>query len=76
MTTWPLIQRNKVEDSKINVHVQACAQSENQALAELAQKVRLPFLGPEARTNHKLTAFNAMGSPGVCLPNTQTSENG
>lgn len=39
MTTWPLIQRNKVEDSKINVPVQACAQSENQALAELAQKL-------------------------------------
>ncbi|TFY61091.1 hypothetical protein EVJ58_g4716 [Rhodofomes roseus] len=39
MMTWPLIQRNKVEDSKINVPVQACAQSENQMLAELAQKL-------------------------------------
>jgi len=39
MMTWPLIQRNKVEDSKVNVPVQTCAQSENQGLAELAQKV-------------------------------------
>ncbi|KZT68078.1 hypothetical protein DAEQUDRAFT_766652 [Daedalea quercina L-15889] len=39
MMTWPLIQRNKVEDSKVNVPVQVCAQSENTALAELAQKL-------------------------------------
>ncbi|KAH9921135.1 uncharacterized protein B0H18DRAFT_1022083 [Fomitopsis serialis] len=39
MMTWPLIQRNKVEDSKVNVPVQTCAQSEDQGLAQLAQKV-------------------------------------
>ncbi|KAL6308930.1 hypothetical protein BKA93DRAFT_724617 [Sparassis latifolia] len=39
MMTWPLIQRNKVEDSKVNVPVQACAQSENAVLAELAKKL-------------------------------------
>ncbi|OBZ74746.1 Histone-lysine N-methyltransferase, H3 lysine-36 specific [Grifola frondosa] len=32
MMTWPLIQRNKVEDSKINVPVELCAQSENEGL--------------------------------------------
>lgn len=37
--TWPLIQRNKVEDSQVNVSVQAFSESENQAVAELAKKV-------------------------------------
>ncbi|EMD35141.1 hypothetical protein CERSUDRAFT_54162 [Gelatoporia subvermispora B] len=39
MMTWPLIQRNKVEDSKVNIPVQACAQSENTVLAEMAKKL-------------------------------------
>ncbi|KAI0628512.1 hypothetical protein C8Q77DRAFT_1148962 [Trametes polyzona] len=39
MSTWPLIQRNKVEDSKANVPVKACAESENEGLAELAKKL-------------------------------------
>lgn len=37
--TWPLIQRNKVEDSKVNVPVQKCAESDNEAVAELAKKL-------------------------------------
>lgn len=40
MVTWPLIQRNKVEDSKINEPVEACAESDVPALAEIAKKVR------------------------------------
>ncbi|PCH43100.1 SET domain-containing protein [Wolfiporia cocos MD-104 SS10] len=39
MMTWPLIQRNKVEDSKVNVPVQACTNSTDEALAELAKKL-------------------------------------
>ncbi|KAH9943768.1 hypothetical protein B0H21DRAFT_865088 [Amylocystis lapponica] len=39
MMTWPLIQRNKVEDSKVNIPVKACAESDNVVLAELAQKL-------------------------------------
>ncbi|TFK88803.1 hypothetical protein K466DRAFT_585207 [Polyporus arcularius HHB13444] len=39
MMTWPLIQRNKVEDSKVNVPVQKCAESDNEAVAELAKKL-------------------------------------
>lgn len=39
MSTWPLIQRNKVEDSKVSVPVQACTKSEDEPLAELAKKV-------------------------------------
>ena len=38
--TWPLIQRNKVEDSKVDVPVKVCAESENEVLAEQAKKVR------------------------------------
>ena len=37
--TWPLIQRNKVEDSKVNVPVKKCLESENETLASLAKKV-------------------------------------
>ena len=37
--TWPLIQRNKVEDSKINIPVEKCAESDNEALATLAKKL-------------------------------------
>ena len=44
MSTWPLIQRNKVEDSKINVPVGILAQSDNEGLASLAKKVRLANL--------------------------------
>ncbi|KAH7920227.1 hypothetical protein BV22DRAFT_1040094 [Leucogyrophana mollusca] len=39
MANWPLIQRNKVDDSKIRIPVQSCAQSENEAMKELAQKL-------------------------------------
>lgn len=38
--TWPLIQRNKVEDSKVSVPVQACSENENTVIADLAKKVR------------------------------------
>jgi [histone H3]-lysine36 N-trimethyltransferase len=37
--TWPLIQRNKVDDSKIDVPVTILSNSENQAVANLAKKV-------------------------------------
>ncbi|KAI0790974.1 hypothetical protein C8Q75DRAFT_716161 [Abortiporus biennis] len=39
MMTWPLIQRNKVEDSKINVPVKLCSESENETLATLSKKL-------------------------------------
>ena len=35
---WPLLQRNKVEDSKIEEPVKKCAESSNAALKALAQK--------------------------------------
>ncbi|KAI0776743.1 hypothetical protein BD413DRAFT_469039 [Trametes elegans] len=39
MATWPLIQRNKVEDSKVNVPVRVCSESDNEALSTLAKKL-------------------------------------
>ncbi|KAH9969992.1 hypothetical protein BGW80DRAFT_1176844 [Lactifluus volemus] len=37
MSTWPLISRNKVEDSKVSVPVQRCTESENTVLKRAAQ---------------------------------------
>ena len=39
MSTWPLISRNKVEDSKVSVPVQRCTESENVVLKKAAQDV-------------------------------------
>ena len=40
MTALPLIYRNKVDDSRVNIPVQACTQSGNEALKTAAQRVR------------------------------------
>ncbi|KAI0248399.1 hypothetical protein BJV78DRAFT_1379249 [Lactifluus subvellereus] len=37
MSTWPLISRNKVEDSKVSVPVERCTESENTVLKKAAQ---------------------------------------
>ena len=39
MSTWPLLNRNKVQDSKVHVPVEACATHENEIVKSLAQKV-------------------------------------
>ncbi|KAI1789708.1 hypothetical protein LXA43DRAFT_892413 [Ganoderma leucocontextum] len=39
MATWPLIQRNKVEDSQVNIPVQTCAEADNEGLSILAKKL-------------------------------------
>lgn len=39
MTTWPLLNRNKVEDSRVIVPVQVCAERADLALKDLAQKL-------------------------------------
>jgi hypothetical protein len=41
MSAWPLISRNKVEDSKVNVPVQKCTESENVVLKKAAEEVRM-----------------------------------
>lgn len=43
MTTWPLLNKNKVEDSQVNVSVQKYVNLENDAIKSLAQKVRTVF---------------------------------
>ena len=39
MMNWPLIQRNKVEDSKISEPVKKCAELENETVSKLAKEV-------------------------------------
>ncbi|KAG1732683.1 uncharacterized protein EDB91DRAFT_1302092 [Suillus paluster] len=39
MVRWPLIQRNKVDDSKITIPVRVCLESDNETMKGLAQKV-------------------------------------
>ncbi|KAI0063379.1 hypothetical protein BV25DRAFT_424390 [Artomyces pyxidatus] len=39
MANWPLISRNKVEDSKVNIPVELCAESENEVLKTAAQNL-------------------------------------
>jgi [histone H3]-lysine36 N-trimethyltransferase len=39
MSKWPLIARNKVDDSKISEPVQRCTNSDNESLKNAAQKV-------------------------------------
>lgn len=39
MTTWPLLNRNKVVDSKVSVSVKACAELDNENVRIMAQKV-------------------------------------
>lgn len=43
MTTWPLLNRNKVEDSRVIVPVQVCAERADLALKDLAQKASFSF---------------------------------
>lgn len=47
MSVWPLLNRNKVEDSKVSVPVRTCAELEDETVKGLAQKVSLvfPFVG-------------------------------
>ncbi|TFY70770.1 hypothetical protein EVG20_g2227 [Dentipellis fragilis] len=39
MARWPLISRNKVEDSKIAIPVEACAKSDNEMLKKAAEEL-------------------------------------
>ncbi len=39
MSTWPLISRNKVEDSKVSVPVQRCTESDNVVLKKASEDV-------------------------------------
>lgn len=41
MKSWPLVNRNKVIDSKVHVPVESCAALENETVKTLAQKVTI-----------------------------------
>ena len=43
MLTWPLLHKNKVEDSKVSVPVRIYTQSQNEVVKALAQKVSWPY---------------------------------
>lgn len=40
MLTWPLLHKNKVEDSKVHIPVSVFAESEDERIKGLAQQVR------------------------------------
>ena len=61
MTKWPLIQRNKVEDSKIRVPVQVCTESDNETMKLLATKVVSPL--PHETSADNCCSFLNTGSP-------------
>jgi hypothetical protein len=44
MTSWPLLNRNKVIDSTVHVPVESCAALENETVKRLAQKVAIWLL--------------------------------
>ena len=62
MVTWPLITRNKIEDSKIEEPVRKLIDSTHQELKELAQKVRFPTFGFESLRH--LSAHRQVGMSG------------
>jgi hypothetical protein len=39
MKHWPLLQRNKIEDSKVNVPVEALSKTEDEKIRTLAQEL-------------------------------------
>ena len=45
MNTWPLISRNKVEDSKVNEPIQRCTESDNVVLKKAAEDVGVSSSG-------------------------------
>ncbi|KAG0706271.1 hypothetical protein DFH29DRAFT_191520 [Suillus ampliporus] len=75
MVRWPLIQRNKVDDSKITIPVRVCLESENETMKGLAQKLldhwdtleiayripkRIKADGEEEQTQHEITVIESL----------------
>ena len=73
MSTWPLMWRNKVEDSKVSVPVQRCTESENVVLRKAAQDVSTVFSFPFPFLKCAL-APGSMEYTGDCLSDTQALE--
>ena len=76
LTTWPLLQRNKVDDSKIVIPVEACALSENEHIKGLAQKVgelRIWSSHTILISFYTTTASGSLGYFGIWISNTEAS---
>lgn len=41
MNTWPLLNRNKVVDSRVTEPVKSCTEFDSAAVKDIAQKVRM-----------------------------------
>ena len=78
IATWPLLQRNKVEDSQIEVPVQLLSESDNEVVANMAKKVSshpLGFYSSLTETKRVVASRTVVGI-GVGLPYTETFGSG
>ncbi|KAH9984712.1 hypothetical protein BJV77DRAFT_1062120 [Russula vinacea] len=66
MNTWPLISRNKVEDSKVNVPIQRCTESDNVVLKKAAEDLldKWSILETAYRIPKRMKGDNAAEDPG------------
>lgn len=69
MKTWPLLNRNKVQDSKVHVPVEACAALEDEAVKSLSQSVSS---SKQDNTGYlRLIASGPLGNPSCVHSNTE-----
>ncbi len=61
IATWPLLQRNKVEDSQIDTTVGVLAESENEVVAGLAKKVNHHSTPIDLFVNHICSSYSNIG---------------
>lgn len=75
MLSWPLLHKNKVEDSKVSVPVASYAQSENEVVKALAQKVGQSQTSAVLVTD-TIIASRPLGNIRNCLPHSEEGEDG
>lgn len=65
MGTWPLISRNKVEDSKVSVPIQRCTESDNVVLKKAAEDLleKWSTLETAYRIPKRMKGDNEVGDP-------------
>lgn len=63
MLTWPLLHRNKVEDSKVSVPVSSYAEAEDEVIKTLAQKVSTGDHEPLYLLSDIMFSFLIIGIP-------------
>lgn len=72
LMTWPLTQRNKIEDSKIEMELSRCMAHENETVKELAEKVTT-FPSGSGLSNLSRPAQRTVGPIIHWLPNTEAN---